>query len=386
MTLPRTLLLVSSLAFAGGAALAEEEVSQSTPASPSPTPADPKPAAAAPAPQFAIGPVQFSGIVDAYYSMNFNHPGSGLNAFHNFDQKANSFSLNMAKMTMEHAPDPVGFRVDFGFGRMFDTFHATDPAVGIGRYLQQAYVSFKPEKAKGLQIDFGQFLTSAGAEATDTNASWNYSRSLMFALANPYFHFGLRTTMPLNKYFTAGFQVVNGWNNLEDNNSGKTIGVTGSFTTPKFTWNNTYYAGPEKNNENKGWRQLLDSNILVSPNAKTGFYLNFDYGTDKNVGGGSQRWVGVAGAARYQFTPFFAMSPRLEWFNDANGWATGTVQKVKEFTLTAEGKINDYSLVRLEYRRDWSDQRYFERGATPSASKNQDTILLGIVAFFGPKK
>ena len=65
----------------------------------------------------------------------------------------------------------------------------------------------------------------------------------MFALANPYFHFGLRASMPVNKYFTAGVQVVNGWNNLEDNNSGKTIGLTGSFTTPKFTWNNTYYAG-----------------------------------------------------------------------------------------------------------------------------------------------
>ena len=69
----------------------------------------------------------------------------------------------MAKLTVEHTPDPVGFRVDFGFGRMFDTFHATDPAVGMVRHLQQAYVSFKPPKAKGLQFDFGQFVTSAGA-------------------------------------------------------------------------------------------------------------------------------------------------------------------------------------------------------------------------------
>jgi hypothetical protein len=384
MTLPRTLVLASCLMAVAGYGLAQTEVSQSTPASPSQTPADSK--TATPAPQFAIGPVQFSGVVDVFYSTNFNHPASGLNAVRNFDQKANSFALNMAKLTVEHNPDPVGFRVDLGFGRMFDTFHATDPAVGIGRYLQQAYVSFKPPKAKGFQLDFGQFTTAAGAEATDTSANWNYSRSLMFALANPYFHFGMRASMPLNKYFTAGFQVVNGWNNLEDNNSGKTIGVTGSFTTPKFTWNHTYYAGPEKTADNRGWRQLYDTNILVSPNAKTAFYLNFDYGTDKNVGGGSQRWVGVAGAARYQLTPIFAIAPRLEWLNDADGFATGTVQRVKEVTLTAEGKVNDYSLVRLEYRRDWSDKRFFERGSTPAAARNQDTILVGIVAFFGPKK
>ena len=114
--------------------------------------------------------------------------------------------------------------------------------------------------------------------------------------------------------------------------------------------------------------------------------MNFDYGTDKNVGRGSQRWVGFAGAARYQFTPVFAMSPRIEWFNDADGFATGTIQKMKEFTLTAEGKVNDYSLVRLEYRRDWSNTQYFERGGNPASSKNQNTILVGIVAFFGPKK
>lgn len=385
MTLPRTLLLAPCLAVAAVAGLAQTEVSQSTPASTSATP-EKKAADPAPASPFAIGPVQFSGLVDVFYSTNFNHPASGLNALRNFDQKANSFALNMAKLTVEHEPDPVGFRVDLGFGRMFDTFHATDPAAGIGRYLQQGYVSIKPPKGKGFQLDFGQFTTSAGAEATDTNLSWNYSRSLLFALAAPYFHFGVRASMPLNKYFTAGVQVVNGWNNLEDNNSGKTIGLTGSFATPKFTWNNTYYAGPEKNDENRGWRQLWDSNILISPDAKTGFYVNFDYGTEKNVGGGSQRWVGIGGAARYQFTPVFALTPRVEWFNDADGFATGAIQKVKEFTLTAEGKMNDYSLVRLEYRRDWSNVTYFERGGTPNASKNQNTILVGVVAFFGPKK
>ena len=41
-------------------------------------------------------------------------------------------------------------------------------------------------------------------------------------------------------------------------------------------------------------------------------------------------------------------------------------------------------LARLEYRRDWSNQPYYERGYQ-ELSKNQDTITLGFVAFFGPK-
>ena len=42
------------------------------------------------------------------------------NGLRNFDVKANQFSLNMAKLSLEHGADPVGFRVDFGFGRAFD--------------------------------------------------------------------------------------------------------------------------------------------------------------------------------------------------------------------------------------------------------------------------
>ncbi len=377
MILPRLPILVACSVLIAGTSAAQSEVSQATPASPSQTPsaekkADTKPADPAPAAsQFAIGPVQFSGLVDGYYSYNANHPASGNNGLRNFDLKANQFSLNMAKVTMEHTPDPLGFRVDLGFGRAF-------------RYLEQAYVSIKPPKAKGLQFDFGEFVTAAGAEVIETNSNWNYSRSLLFAWAIPYYHFGLRTSMPVGKYFTAGVHVVNGWNNIEDNNSGKTFGFSGTFATPKISWTNTYHVGPEKPGTNQGYRQLYDTTLLITPSPKAGFYINYDYGRDKNIGAGANRWYGIAGAARFQCNSWFALAPRLEWFNDADGFSTGTAQKVKEFTLTGEAKLNDFVLTRLEYRRDWSNQKFFERGNS-GLSKNQDTVLVGVVAFFGPK-
>jgi hypothetical protein len=49
-------------------------------------------------------------------------------------------------------------------------------------------------------------------------------------------------------------------------------------------------------------------------------------------------------------------------------------------------------LARLEYRRDWSNQPFFQRGSTVNGitgfgtSKNQDTLSLGVLAFFGPKR
>ena len=52
--------------------------------------------------------------------------------------------------------------------------------------------------------------------------------------------------------------------------------------------------------------------------------------------------------------------------------------------MTGEYKWAQGLLARLEYRRDWSDKPYFERGYQ-GLGKNQDTLTLGFVAFFGPK-
>ncbi|WP_051669719.1 porin [Bryobacter aggregatus] len=349
-------------------------------------PADPT-TPAAPA-NWSAGPINFSGLVDGYFSYAPNHPASRTNIYRNFDVRANSFSLNMAKLTLEHDADPVGFKLDLGFGRAMDIFNFQDTANGFDnlRYVPQAYISFKPKQAKGLQLDFGKFYTSAGAEPTETHLNWNYSRSLLYA-NGPYYHFGLRTSIPINQHFTAGFQLVNGWNNVEDNNSGKTLGFTTALTLGKFAWMNTYYTGPEKTDTNRGFRNFYDTVVTLNPTSKISTYVNFDYGTEKfAVGKGSNDWIAVAGAAKFQLTNEISISPRIEHYYDKDGFITGTAQKLNEFTLTGEYKWAEGLLTRLEYRRDWSNRQVFERGGTPNATKGQNTVLIGLVAYFGPKR
>jgi hypothetical protein len=334
-------------------------------------------------PAWSAGEIRFSGLIDGYYDLNFNHPSSGTNLYRNFDVKANQFSLNMAKLTLEHDADPVGFKIDLGFGRAFTLFHATEPGGDILNWVPQAYVSLKPKNWKGTQFDFGKFYTSAGAEPTENNLNWNYSRSLLYA-NGPYYHFGLRVTQPVNDKLGVGFQLVNGWNNVEDNNSGKTIGLTTALAFKKWSWFNNYYTGPEKPRTNKGFRNFYDTVLTLSPSDAASFYLNLDYGTEKMLTGGSQDWIGVAGAAHFT-KGHWAFTPRLEYYYDKDGFITGTAQKLKEVTLTGEYKWAEGLLSRLEYRRDWSDQPVFERG-TGGTNKNQDTVLFGLVAFFGPKR
>lgn len=363
---------------------------QQTPPAATDKPAADKPADATPPapPTWSVGLIDFSGLVDGYYSFNANHPASKTNDLYNFDVKANQFSLNMAKLSMSHTADPVGFQVDLGFGRAFDIIHgqATEKGdLGIFRHLEQAYVTVKPAKMKGWALDFGEFVTSAGAEVIETHSNWNYSRSLLFAWAIPYYHFGLRFTGPVGKNFNGGIVVVNGWNNIEDNNSGKTVGFIGNFTSKKATWSNNYYVGPEKDDTNKGLRHLYDTTLLLTPSDKANFYINYDYGVDKHIGKGEDRWTGIALAGRLAPNGWFALTPRIEWFNDATGFQTGTKQKVKEFTLTGEFKMKEGFLTRLEYRRDWSDTPFFERSG-PGLVKAQTTLTAGFIAFFGPKR
>jgi hypothetical protein len=357
-------------------------------------------AAAAPAatPTWSVGGIDFSGFVDGYYNFNANHPpqSDDGNQLRNFDYDANTFSLNMAKLTLSHDPDPIGFRVDFGFGKAYTTILSSQP---FFNNLEQAYVSWKPTKGKGFEADFGEFVTSAGAEVIETKDNWNYSRSFLFSLAIPYYHTGLRLSMPLTKTFTGGLQVVNGWNSITDNNSGKTIGLTGAYTKPKYALNVNYYVGPENNNTNKGYRNLFDATLLLTPTAKLNAYINYDYGQNRNAyeiysgeEGASNtyavsdlaHWQGIAGAVRYQATPTIAVAARGEYYKDPDGFTTGTAQTLNEFTLTGEYKIPEGLLARLEYRRDDSDEAYFVKGSRLVDA--QSTLEVGIVAFFGPKR
>jgi hypothetical protein len=59
---------------------------------------------------------------------------------------------------------------------------------------------------------------------------------------------------------------------------------------------------------------------------------------------------------------------------------------VKEFTLTGEYKLADWLTSRLELRDDWSNKAFFEDSNGVMSKKNQPTVLLGLIAYFGPKK
>jgi hypothetical protein len=256
----------------------------------------------------------------------------------------------------------------------------------------QAYASYVAPIGKGLTLDFGKFYTPVGAEVIETKDNFNYSRGFLFAYG-PFYHAGLRAKYAFNdKVALSGF-LVNGWDNLFENNVGRNAGKTVGFQlgltpTKKFSFTETYLAGPEAPLANvpdvsarDNWRHIADTVASYIVNDKLTLLGNFVVGSDGDNTGDRGVWTGFAGYFKYAFNNRLAFSPRFEVFNDKDGLRTGVAQTIKDITLTQEVKLVNNLLTRFEYRRDFSNQRFFTNSAG-TAKDNQNTFTIGVSYFF----
>jgi Putative beta-barrel porin-2, OmpL-like. bbp2 len=344
---------------------------------------------AAPAPAglaALLGPTTFSGFVDVYYDYNSNQPASRQTAYRNFDINSNQFSLNMLELVADKAVDkanPVGYHVALGFGQAENTVDAGETS--FDQYLKEGYLEYlAPIGKNGLQINLGKFVTPAGAEVIESKDNWNYSRSLLFAWAIPYFHFGMSAKYACNDKVSLTGYLVNGWNGSVDNNSGKTAGFSLAWTPNKKTsLTENFLFGPEHGNDNSDFRQLSDTVLTFTPTAKLSLMANLDYGHDTapSTPSLSANWGGVALYAKYAPNDKYAFAIRGEYFNDHEGFATGIAQNMGEFTATFQRTIAKSIISRVEFRRDISNQPVFPYHSGRPI-RDQNTVSVGVIYGF----
>lgn len=337
-------------------------------------------AAAGEEPQAWYRQIAIDAFVAASYTWNFDRPPSGQNLFRAFDTDHDVFSLDAAELVVQRPvakPGEVGFRVDLTLGAVARVAAARglfrDPVTGKSQDidLQQAFVSYVIPLGRGLRLDVGKFVTPAGAEVIEGYDGYDdeLSRSLLFTLAIPFTHTGLRLSYPFNDKLSATFVLMNGWDNVLDNNAAKSFGLSlAILPTEKWSIYVTYLAGPERDHDDADFRHLADLVVVYRPTPRLSFALNGDYGFDANAiaPGHSAQWVGAAAYARVQLTGRFALALRGEAFWDLDGFRTGQVERLLEATLTSEVKLADGFLLRGELRIDQSDRAVFERaGGAP---------------------
>ena len=332
--------------------------------------------------------VDISGFVDAYYSENFAQPTSRINKLRNFDIAENQFNLSLVEVVFQKKAEPVGFRLDIDYGTTNDI---VQPGVSsTASLLQQAYLTIVVPVGSGLTVDVGKFVTHMGYEVIESKDNANYSRSLLFAWAIPYYHTGARIGYTFSPAFAATLHIVNGWNSVIDNNESKSFGLMLNFaplSTTSVILN--LMAGHENLLPGEyGARNVAD--LIINHQLSDAFSLglNADYGEAQTYGG-LMLWKGAAVYGRCSITDKTALAVRGEIFNDPQGYALGLGPKsdVKEVTGTYEYKFADALLLRGELRYDFSNVPAFDKKATPTASGSgtettQLTFLVGAVVTF----
>jgi hypothetical protein len=370
-----------------------------------------------------LGPTTFTGFVDAYYSFNFNQPGNlggasgpnGIdgNALQFFDNNTNQFSLNAAEMVVDRAPDATaggtgraGYHIGIIYGQAAQAINGADSTDRSNLALKEAYVDYIAPIGKGLTFTFGKFVTPAGAEVIESNGNWNYSRSILFYYAIPYFHFGANAKYTFNTQWAVTGYLVNGWNNTQQVNTGKTYGVSIAYTPTKL-WAITenYLAGPQDDvalvgavgKPNDNWRQLSDTVVTYSPNAKWNFIVNGDYGygdvyptftTTKGVTTTKNSqpvdWWGAAGYVKYAPNDKSYFAVRGEYFSDPQGFALfgagNTNGHAGEGTATYAYNLTSGLQTRFEFREDYSNRNIFEKGGR--FVKTEPILEFGVIYTF----
>ncbi len=337
--LSRLLLVpvIASLALASAPARAQ------TP-SPSPSP-EPEPSK-----------IDVTGFVDVYYMYNLNQVDP---VARTFDVQHNTFSLSLAEIAFAKTVTPesrLGFRVDLDFGKTANLVAAYEPAENgteIFQNIEQAYGSLLTGK---VTWDVGKFVTPLGAEVIESGDNWNYSRSVLFGYAIPFYHVGVRGTIAVNDKFSIAGYLVNGWNNDSEINGAKTFAASATWKPgPKFTWVLNDMIGKETPGSDDT-RNIFDTTLTLVPTSRLSFMTNFDYGTE-----GDTTWWGIAAYAKLQARPSWAVVGRYEYTDDTDGGFMTFGTKVQSLTLTSDHLVIGNLKLRLEYRTDFADEAIFPK-------------------------
>lgn len=379
--------------------------------------------------------LKMSGFVDVAYTQNFNNPNTNLNQLRIFDTNANAFMPHLVQMLLEKpaeaggtALDRAGFRARLNFGLDSRVTRArTNFLPGTSNNeldFQELYAQYIIPIGNGLDVKFGKINTLIGYEVINSWENPNFSRTFMFGLSQAFTTTGLRLTYQFTPEVLASVGVINGWDNVDDNNKGKSVEWLLALT-PHQRFGVSFYGswGPEQPNRSFGGapftpgapgndpsaiRLVSGAIITFKATDQTTFVLEPYYGNEENASTISKarnaRWNGLGAYVIHDFSDQWSLRVRGEIFEDAGGARTcgGTfdsaggvntcfgagsttpaaavAQTLWETTYTLQYKPVPSLITRLEFRYDKSDKNVFQFGSV--ATNNQETLSVQAVYLF----
>jgi Putative beta-barrel porin-2, OmpL-like. bbp2 len=360
----------------------------------------------------AFADLELGGMLYGSYLYNFNEPNDRENSLRSLDNEDNSITVDLFQLEIgKKGPGGISFdsKLDFGntASRIGADWNGDGDFTGItgdsGDFeIEEVYLKYAPEWAKGGSVKLGKFVTLLGAEVIEAPLNMNYSRSFLFGFAIPFTHTGILFNAPLTDGLETNLGVVNGWDNVADNNDGKTfLGNVAWTANEHFSVAVAGTFGPEQNDTSSNPRGVGDIVSTISLDPLT-VSLNADYGHENGaaVDGGSAKWYGFSGILGLALQDYVGLPTGLyfrgEYFDDDGGARTGTNQKLWEVTITGKYFVTEKFTVWTEYRHDDSNQDSFEENGTttmtdpttgdvttsPRFTGSQDTVSIAASYMF----
>lgn len=294
------------------------------------------------APKLTVG-----AFVDGYFAWDFGRPASldrsfaGGTTFTTQPARHNEFNVNLAFVELKlDAPHYRG-RVALQTGTSVQSNYAGEPTNGsvsgpsLSRLIQEAVAGVR--LAENLWVDGGIFYSHLGMESWASRDNLAYTRSLVGDYS-PYYQSGVKLTYTPTPRLTARVDIVNGWQNISENNSGKGAGVRLDYAaTPLTTL--TYY----NFFSNEAGSRLRTFNGVGGKHTTGALTLlgEFDYGTQQRPVGedGRSTWFGWTAVAKVQAVPTVAFVLRAEGYGDRDQviLTTGSVGDIANPAFRAVG-------------------------------------------------
>ena len=356
--------------------------------------ADDAPAPAAPAaPAAPMSPLakmlDASGVtVSSYLDLAWSHasknidPASGGASDRVFDSQNDSMTLHQAGLQIAKQPkEGFGGLVNFTAGKDAQVISSYPFNAGQSQFdVTQAYGQYA---SGSLTVIAGKFATLQGTEVIWAPSNNNYSRSILFG-AIPLTYTGVRLTDVVSDTVTLIGGVNNGWDQLSDANTSKTIELGAIFHAHQAA--HDHRVGLRRQGTGVRTQGARNSfNIVaaytVSDPLTIGLeYLNVSQSEYVPLGGSSEKakYDGFAAYLTYMFTPQYRLALRAETLDDKDGFHFGVNDtKYSEFTATLSYLATDNFELRGEVRGDKSSNPFFtDLGSTAQTGKSLFTLAI----------
>lgn len=293
----------------------------------------------------------------------------------------NGFGLSFVGLDASFTTGMVGVTALLRFGPSVPIYYGTDTsAAGINSFLA-GYVTVAPTES--FALDAGYFGTIYGAEVAESWRNLNYSRGGLYYAMQPFYHFGVKGKYIFNDYVNLTAMVVNGANNVSDENDSPALGLQLGLTQIGDVFN-LAVGGFYETGADSAWGIETFFDVVASLTvADLTLLANFDYNINRGADGAEDtNYYGIMGAAAYSFIPEVGVAVRGEYLMDIDNdiWTTGLKDvSVATLTGTVDLRLLDYLFVRPEFRFESSSEDIYvtRKGA---ATGSWWTAMIGLVA------